>query len=62
MSKLDERKEHIVLATHSNLKYPESLALDWGHKDPLIRGPVVASQTNPKARNAIGTHSGSYTV
>jgi GTP cyclohydrolase II len=26
------------------------------------RGPVVGSLTNPKARNAIGTHGGSYTV
>ena len=58
-TKLDERKEHVVLATHSNLKYPESLVLDWGNKDPIKRGAVVASQTNPKARNAIGTHSGS---
>lgn len=57
-----ERKEHIVLATHSNLKYPESLTLDWGNKEAMKRGPVVASQTNPKARNAIGTHSGSYSV
>lgn len=62
MSKHTERKEHVVLATHSNLKYPESLTLEWGHKDPIKRGPVVASQTNPRARNAIGTHSGSYTV
>lgn len=62
MLKDTERKEHIVLATHSNLKYPESLTLDWGNKDPVKRGPVVASQTNPKARNAIGTHSGSYSV
>lgn len=61
-TKLDERKEHVVLATHSNLKYPESLILDWGNKEPIKRGAVVASQTNPKARNAIGTHSGSYTV
>jgi GTP cyclohydrolase II len=62
MSKIDERKEHVVLATHSNLKYPESLTLDWGNADPLKRAPVVASQTNPKARNAIGSHSGSYTI
>lgn len=62
MFKKDERKEHVVLATHSNLKYPESLTLDWGNKDPIKRGPVVASTTNPKARNAIGTHSGSYSV
>ncbi len=57
-----DRKEHVVLATHSNLKYPESLTLDWGNKDPMKRNPVVASQTNPKARNAIGSHSGSYAV
>jgi GTP cyclohydrolase II len=61
-TKTEERKEHVVLATHSNLKYPESLTLDWGNKDPVKRGPVVASQTNPKARNAIGSHSGSYAV
>jgi GTP cyclohydrolase II len=62
MTTSDKRKEHVVLATHSNLKYPESLTLDWGNQDPMKRGPVVASQTNPKARNAIGTHSGSYSV
>jgi GTP cyclohydrolase II len=57
-----ERSSHVILATHSNLKYPESPALTWGDRDPVKRGPVVASQTNPKARNAIGTHSGSYSV
>jgi GTP cyclohydrolase II len=62
MSNQDSRKEHVVLATHSTLRYPESLILNWGDKDPIKRGPVVASQTNPKARNAIGTHSGSYSV
>lgn len=61
MSKM-ERSNHVILATHSNLKYPESPTLEWGARDPLRRGPVVASQTDPKARNAIGTHSGSYTV
>jgi GTP cyclohydrolase II len=62
MDKVMKRSDHVVLATHANLKYPESLTLDWGSKDPMKRGAVVASQTNPKARNAIGTHSGSYTV
>ncbi len=57
-----ERASHVILATHSNLKYPESPILSWGARDPAQRAPVVASQTNPKARNAIGTHSGSYTV
>lgn len=62
MEKLEKRAEHIVLATHQNLKYPESLPLEWGAKEPYKRGAVVASSTNPKARNAIGSHSGSYAV
>jgi GTP cyclohydrolase II len=57
-----ERSSHVILATHSNLRYPESPVLQWGNANPDSRGPVIASQTNPRARNAIGTHSGSYTV
>lgn len=57
-----KRSSHVILASHSNLKYKETLPINWGAKDPLVRGPVVASSTNAKARNAIGTHSGSYTV
>ncbi|MBU6155005.1 MAG: GTP cyclohydrolase II [Bdellovibrionales bacterium] len=57
-----ERSSHVILATHSNLKYPESPALTWGDRHPVKRGPVVASHTDPRARNAIGTHSGSYSV
>lgn len=62
--KLDpkNRSSHVILASHTNLKYKESLPINWGAKDPLERGPVVASLTNAKARNAIGTHSGSYAV
>ncbi|MCM2283052.1 MAG: GTP cyclohydrolase II [Bdellovibrionaceae bacterium] len=57
-----KRADHIILASHNNLKFKETLPIHWGAKDPMARGPVVASNTNPKARNAIGTHSGSYTV
>jgi hypothetical protein len=57
-----KRSGHVILATHSNLVYRESLPIQWGARDPLARGPVVASLTDPKKRNAIGTHSGSYTV
>lgn len=57
-----KRMSHVILATHSNLKYKDSLPIHWGAKNPKERGPVVASQTNPQRRNAIGTHSGSYTV
>lgn len=57
-----KRTSHIILASHNNLRFKETIPIEWGAKDPLLRGPVVASNTNPKARNAIGTHSGSYTV
>lgn len=62
--KLDikKRSNHVILASHANLKFTEALSINWGAKDPLERGPVIASLTNPKSRNAIGTHSGSYTV
>jgi GTP cyclohydrolase II len=53
---------HIILASHSNLKFKETLQIKWGAQNPVERGPVVASVTNTKARNAIGAHSGSYTV
>ncbi len=56
------RSDHVVLATHSHLKYPESLTLHWGAKNPMQRAPVVASHSDPKTRNAIGSHSGSYTI
>lgn len=59
---ITKRSDHVILASHSNLKFKETLPISWGAKDPMKRGPVVASITNAKARNAIGTHSGSYTV
>lgn len=61
-SKITTRSNHVILASHANLKYRETLPIQWGAKDPQARGPVVASITNSKARNAIGAHSGSYTV
>lgn len=62
MSKDDMRSNHIILASHVNLKYKETLPINWGAKDAQDRGPIVASVSNSKTRNAIGAHSGSYTV
>lgn len=56
------KNQHVILASHNSVKYAEAPILDWGAKDPLKRGPVVASLTNLKAKNSIGAHSGSYTV
>lgn len=58
----DKRSHHIILASQSNLKFKESLSIKWGAPTAMERGPVIASNTNHKTRNAIGGHSGSYTV
>lgn len=57
-----ERASHVVLTSHKNQIYKNSLPIHWGEKDPLKRGPVIATISNEQNRNAIGTHSGSYTV
>ena len=53
---------HVVLTSHPGHIFRESPEVDWGAEDPKSRGPIVASLTNMKHRNAIGTHSGSYAV
>ncbi len=56
------RSRHIVLTSHvprgPNWRPP----IQWGDIDPHKRGPVIGTVTNPMSRNAIGTHSGSYSV
>ncbi|WP_088617007.1 GTP cyclohydrolase II [Bdellovibrio sp. SKB1291214] len=56
------RSPHVVLTSHSSHVFRESLPIHWGAKSPMERGPVIGSLTDTKKRNAIGTHSGSYTV
>jgi GTP cyclohydrolase II len=56
------RKTHIVLTSHPDHVYRESINIQWGAKDPRKRGPVIGSLTARAQKNAIGTHSGSYTV
>ena len=54
--------KHIKLATHPGPHGPKPLPINWGDLDPKARGPIIATTTNPSQRNAIGTHSGSYSV
>ena len=56
------RKTHVVLTSHPGQIRKPGVGIEWGLKDPLKRGPVIASTTNLDHRNAIGSHSGSYTV
>ena len=51
---------HVVLTTHPRRGCP--IKIQWGASNPALRGPVIASITQPKLKNAIGTHNGSYCV
>ncbi len=53
---------HVVLTSHPGHIFGDSPSVNWGATDPHERGPIIASMTNLKHRNAIGTHSGSYAV
>lgn len=57
-----QRSSHVVLTSHPGQIRKQTTPVQWGAKDPLVRGPVVATMTNLDHRNAIGSHSGSYTV
>ena len=58
-----KRVKHIKLTSHPGGPGGELLRpIKWGAKTPQERGPIIASVTHPEHRNAIGTHSGSYTV
>ncbi|MCA0403029.1 MAG: GTP cyclohydrolase II [Proteobacteria bacterium] len=54
--------KHIVLTSHPSGHAAISMPIHWGAKEPKERGPIIASLTNLKHRNAIGTHAGSYSV
>jgi GTP cyclohydrolase II len=53
---------HITLTTHASQLSVKPIPVKWGAKDPDERGPLIASMSDPKNRNCIGTHSGSYSV
>ena len=57
-----ERKSHIILTSHPSHIYKNSPEIHWGAKSAKERGPIVASITDPQTKNAIGSHSGSYTI
>lgn len=57
-----KKSSHVVLTTHASQMYKDSIPIKWGASRPEERGPVVASLTDSRKRNVIGTHSGSYTV
>jgi GTP cyclohydrolase II len=56
------KRRHIVLTSHPSRSGQKGTPIHWGEPDPLKRGPIVATVSDPSHRNAIGTHSGSYAV
>ncbi|KAI4254081.1 MAG: hypothetical protein LQ352_003300 [Teloschistes flavicans] len=54
----------IVLTTYPGQSGIDPILMNWGHSDPVKRGPVVVSrsQNTIRRRNAIGAHGGSYSV
>ena len=58
----ENKSSHIVLTSHREQIFTETIPVNWGEKDPSKRGPIIASVQSGGKRNAIGSHSGSYTI
>jgi GTP cyclohydrolase II len=54
--------KHIVLSSHRRHGSNTHIPVKWDAGDAAARGPVIATVSDPARRNAIGTHSGSYSV
>lgn len=54
--------EYISLTTHTGHFGSNPVDLNWGHKDPTVRGPVIATVKHGGQRNAIGAHGGGYCI
>ncbi|KAI0087850.1 GTP cyclohydrolase N terminal-domain-containing protein [Irpex rosettiformis] len=54
----------VMLTTYPDQHGIKPYPLKWGAADPATRGPVICSRlpTTIKQRNAIGAHSGSYSI
>ncbi|TWG84987.1 GTP cyclohydrolase II [Cupriavidus gilardii J11] len=53
--------DHIVLTSHARRDKPAE-PIVWGAPTAAARGPVIATLTDPRHRNTIGTHAGAYAV
>ena len=54
--------KHIVLTSHQQENSANTIPIHWGAASLPERGPIIASIRDPKRRNVIGTHAGSYGV
>jgi GTP cyclohydrolase II len=54
--------DYVSLTTHEGHFGSNPIHMEWGAKDPLVRGPVIATVKQGGQRNAIGAHSGGYCI
>ena len=54
--------DFVNLTTHPDSVGVAPLPIQWGHVDPLKRGPVICTVRHSSQRNAIGAHSGPYCI
>ncbi|KAF1985953.1 GTP cyclohydrolase-like protein II [Aulographum hederae CBS 113979] len=54
----------IILTSYPGQAGVDPIIMNWGHKDPGQRGPVVVSRHHStiRRRNALGAHGGSYSI
>eukprot|EP01031_Cornospumella_fuschlensis_P041566 gene41566-50726_t len=45
--------DYISLTTHDGQFGSNPVAMNWGHPDPMVRGPVIATVKHGGQRNAI---------
>ncbi len=53
---------HIRLTSHPVGENSHAIPIHWGKLDPHVRGPIIATTTDIKQHNVIGTHSGAYAI
>ncbi len=61
MSESRAQPRHIKLTSHPHGRR-QTTPVEWGAASAAERGPVVATTTEPERRNAIGAHSGAYSL
>jgi GTP cyclohydrolase II len=54
--------EHIILTSHLEQMKTSPIPINWGEKEAHDRGPILGTNQSGAKRNAIGSHSGSYTI
>ena len=57
-----KNRRSIVLTSHVRNDTTPRRPITWGAPDPAARGPVIATLPSTDSRNAIGTHSGAYSL